>query len=67
MLKGKVKWFDDAKGYGFIALEGSKDVFVHFSEIRMEGRKTLAENQNVEFEIGEGPKGPQAINVSVAD
>jgi CspA family cold shock protein len=67
MLKGKVKWFDDAKGYGFIALEGSKDVFVHFSEIQMDGRKTLVENQNVEFEIGEGPKGPQAINVSVAD
>ena len=67
MLKGKVKWFDDAKGYGFIALDGSKDVFVHFSEIQMNGRKTLVENQNVEFEMGEGPKGLQAINVSVVD
>ena len=60
---GTVKWFNDAKGYGFISREGESDVFVHFRSIQMEGRKTLAEGQKVEFTIGEGQKGPQAENV----
>ncbi|MCX8053286.1 MAG: cold-shock protein [Armatimonadetes bacterium] len=63
MLSGVVKWFNDAKGYGFIATEEGKDIFVHYSAIVMEGRKTLREGQRVEFEITEGPKGPQAANV----
>lgn len=64
MLKGKVKWFSEAKGYGFIEVEGRKDVFVHYSAIRHEGFKTLTEGQEVEFEIVDGTKGPQAANVS---
>jgi len=65
MLKrGKVKWFNDKKGYGFIAQEGGRDVFVHFSNIKGEGYKSLAEGQEVEFEIVDGAKGPQAVNVS---
>lgn len=63
MLNGVVKWFNDAKGYGFIATDEGKDIFVHYSAIVMEGRKTLREGQKVEFEIAEGPKGPQAANV----
>ena len=62
-IKGTVKWFNDAKGYGFIAREGESDVFVHFRSIMMEGRKSLVEGQAVEFTIGEGVKGPQAENV----
>jgi CspA family cold shock protein len=61
--RGKVKWFNDKKGYGFIAQEGGRDVFVHFSNVKMEGYKSLAEGQEVEFEIVDGPKGPQAVNV----
>jgi cold shock protein len=60
---GKVKWFNDAKGYGFIEQEGGKDVFVHFSAIQGEGFKTLREGQEVEFEVVEGQKGLQAANV----
>ena len=63
-LKGKVKWFKESKGFGFITPEdGSKDVFVHFSAIQGNGFKTLAEGQMVEFEIQDGQKGPTAINV----
>lgn len=62
-MKGTVKWFNESKGYGFISPEEGKDVFVHFSEIRMEGFKTLAEGQEVQFEVTNGPKGPQATNV----
>ena len=58
MARGKVKWFNDAKGYGFIEQEGGEDVFVHFSAISMDGFKTLAEGQEVEFEIQTGAKGP---------
>lgn len=61
--RGKVKWFNDKKGYGFIAQDGGRDVFVHFSNIKLEGYKTLAEGQEVAFEIVDGPKGPQAVNV----
>ena len=63
MAKGSVKWFNDQKGFGFIAQEGGADVFVHFSAIQGEGFKTLAEGQEVEFEVVEGPKGLQAANV----
>ena len=63
MARGKVKWFNDAKGYGFIEQQGGEDVFVHFSAIAMDGFKTLAEGQEVEFEIQAGAKGLHAANV----
>ena len=61
---GTVKWFNDEKGYGFIAREGDRDVFVHYRAIEMEGRKTLKEGQQVKFTIGEGQKGPCANKVT---
>jgi len=63
---GKVKWFNDTKGFGFITREGGEDVFVHYSAIDGSGFKTLIEGQPVEFEIKQGPKGLQAANVSKA-
>lgn len=60
---GKVKWFSDAKGYGFIDTGSGKDLFVHFSAIKQDGYKSLQEGQEVEYEVGDGPKGPQAENV----
>lgn len=63
MLNGKVKWFSDSKGYGFIEVEGHKDLFVHFSAIAKDGYKSLAEGQEVTFEIVDGAKGPQAAQV----
>ena len=66
MARGKVKWFNDAKGYGFIEQEGGEDVFVHFSAITMDGYKSLTEGQRVEFEVVQGPKGAQAANVTAA-
>jgi len=63
MTKGKVKWFSNQKGYGFITPEEGDDVFVHHTEIQGDGYKTLEEGQEVEFEIAEGPKGDQAKNV----
>ncbi len=61
---GRVKWFDERKGFGFIEREDGSDVFVHFRAINSEGYKTLAEGQEVEFEVEEGEKGPQAVNVN---
>ncbi len=66
-MKGTVKWFDPKKGYGFITMEDGNDIFVHYSAISMDGFKTLEENQRVEFDITEGPKGKQASNVRFAD
>jgi CspA family cold shock protein len=63
MVNGKVKWFDDKKGFGFITPESGKDVFVHHSEIQGEGHRTLSDGQAVSFEIAQGPKGEQAKNV----
>jgi CspA family cold shock protein len=62
--KGRIKWFSEAKGYGFIERDEGDDVFVHYSSIQMEGFKTLAEGQEVEFEVVQGTKGPQAENVT---
>ena len=65
-MLGRVKWFNPEKGYGFIEREDGGDVFVHFSAIMMEGFKTLNEGDRVEFDIVEGPRGPQAANVTRA-
>jgi len=63
MARGKVKWFNNAKGYGFITPESGSDVFVHYSVIQGEGYKTLSEGQEVEFDVETGPKGEQATKV----
>ena len=65
MNKGTVRWFNNQKGYGFITAEDGKDVFVHYSGLNMEGFKSLEEGAAVEFEIADGAKGPQAVNVVV--
>jgi len=66
MATGKVKWFNDAKGFGFITPdEGGKDLFAHYSSIKVEGFKTLKENQKVSFEVQTGPKGEYAANIQV--
>ena len=66
MARGTVKWFNDSKGYGFIARQTGSDVFVHFSSIQGEGFRSLAEGEEVEFEVRETDRGPQATNVSRA-
>jgi CspA family cold shock protein len=63
VTQGVVKWFNAEKGFGFIAVEGGADVFVHYSAIQSDGYRSLEENQKVEFDITQGPKGPQAENV----
>ena len=65
-MTGKVKWFNAAKGYGFITGDDGKEVFVHFSAIQADGYKTLDEGQAVEYDVNDGDKGPQAINVKKA-
>ncbi len=64
MARGRVKWFNNTKGFGFIQQESGEDVFVHYTAISGEGFKTLKEGEEVEFEITQGPKGPQAANVT---
>ena len=64
MIEGTVKWFNDSKGFGFLSQEGGPDVFVHHSEIRAEGFKSLNEGDRVQFEVVDSPKGPRAANVS---
>ena len=65
MVKGTVKWFNEKKGYGFLSQENGNDVFVHYTSIKADGFKTLKEGDPVEFEVQDGPKGPQAINVKL--
>ena len=67
MATGKVKWFNDAKGFGFIVCEGADDVFVHFSAVLGDGYRTLNEGDDVEFDIVEDAKGPRAENVKIID
>jgi CspA family cold shock protein len=64
MIEGNVKWFNESKGFGFLSREGGADVFVHHSEIRAEGYRTLEEGARVQFEVVDSPKGPRAANVT---
>ena len=64
MIEGTVKWFNESKGFGFLSQEGGADVFVHHSEIRADGYRTLDEGQKVQFEVVDSPKGPRAANVT---
>ena len=64
MVKGTVKWFNEKKGFGFLSREDGEDVFVHYSSIQGSGFKSLTEGQSVEFEVQDGPRGPQAVNVT---
>jgi cold shock protein len=66
MIEGTVKWFNESKGFGFLSREGGPDVFVHHSEIRAEGFRTLNEGDKVQFEIVDSPKGPRAANVTIS-
>ena len=64
MIEGSVKWFNESKGFGFLSQEGGPDVFVHHSEIRADGYRTLTEGEKVSFEVVDSPKGPRAANVT---
>ena len=64
MIKGTVKWFNEKKGFGFLSRDDGEDVFVHYSSIQGAGFKSLTEGQSVEFDVQDGPKGPQAVNVT---
>jgi CspA family cold shock protein len=66
MIEGTVKWFNESKGFGFLSREGGPDVFVHHSEIRAEGFRTLNEGDKVQFEVTDSPKGPRAANVTIS-
>jgi cold shock protein len=66
MIEGTVKWFNESKGFGFLSREGGPDVFVHHSEIRADGFRTLAEGDKVQFEVTDSPKGPRAANVTIS-
>ncbi len=66
MVKGKVKWFNEKKGFGFLERDDGDDVFVHYTNIQGEGFRTIREGDSVEFEVQDGPKGPQAVNVKPA-
>jgi CspA family cold shock protein len=66
MIEGTVKWFNESKGFGFLSREGGPDVFVHHSEIRAEGFRTLADGDRVKFEVVDSPKGPRAANFTIA-
>jgi CspA family cold shock protein len=66
MIKGTVKWFNERKGFGFLSQEDGDDVFVHYSSIQSSGFKSLTEGQSVQFDVQDGPKGLQAVNVTVA-
>lgn len=66
-MKGKVKWFDSAKGYGFISSDDGKDVFVHYTGVERDGFKSLEQGQDVEFDISDGKRGPQATNVKLLE
>jgi CspA family cold shock protein len=66
MNKGTVKWFNETKGFGFLSQEDGDDVFVHYSSIQSSGFKSLTEGQSVQFDVQDGPKGLQAVNVTVA-
>ena len=66
MIKGTVKWFNESKGFGFLSQEDGDDVFVHYSSIQSSGFKSLTEGQSVQFDVQDGPKGLQAVNVTVA-
>lgn len=67
VMKGKVKWFDSAKGYGFIHSDDGKDIFVHYSGVERDGFKSLEQGQDVEFDVSDGKRGPQATNVKIAE
>ncbi len=66
MIEGTVKWFNESKGFGFLSREGGPDVFVHHSEIKAEGFRTLNEGDKVQFEVTDSPKGPRAANVTIS-
>lgn len=65
-MNGKVKWFNEKKGYGFVTAEDGTEVFVHYTDIKSDGFKTLAEGESITFDVEQGPKGPKAVNIQKA-